>query len=340
MENDAGIERPDTSALGPSENTGQHIDMPFAEVARIALPLRTRKLPAVRETPFLDGVVVEFSRHAPRKLRESENEDSCAAIALPAGRGLLLVADGLGGHRGGRRASQLLRSSLVTLGKNRPGEAGHSVVISGVVPVPMPMAEPPSDPDVRGAVLERIEKVNKRLLRGGLGSATTLSLAEVHRNRVRSYHAGDSELLVVTQRGKVKYSTVSHSPVGYAFESGLLTEEEALLHPDRHIVSNVVGSPLMSIEIGPWVSLTTQDTVLLATDGLFDNLMQSEIVDIIRKGPLAESVRELAEIAWQRMLSPMEDFPSKPDDLTILAYRRTGTKRTRRRQGPEKALPK
>lgn len=339
MGNDAGTERPDPSDSGPIRPPG-----PIPEIHAISgagadatvVKWRT-KSPKVRQEEFLGGVLARYSRQSPKKEKATENEDSLAAIPFFADHGLLLVADGLGGHHGGRQAARLLTNTLARLATTFSEESSPSVMISGVVPVPLAQERP--EGDLRTAILERIELVNQRLLHAGQGAATTLSLAEIQRDRVRSYHAGDSELLVVSQRGKVKYSTVSHSPVGYAFESGLLTEEEAILHPDRHIVSNVVGSPLMSIEIGPWVSLTTQDTVLLATDGLFDNLLQSEIVEIIRKGPLAESVCELAEVALQRMLSPMDDFPSKPDDLTILAYRGTGTKRNRRRTTRVRSAP-
>ena len=78
-----------------------------------------------------------------------------------------------------------------------------------------------------------------------------------------------SETVLVTGGlGKIKLLTVSHSPVGMALESGLLDEAEAMHHEERHIVSNVVGSAGMRIEIGAKRKLAPRDTVLLASDGL------------------------------------------------------------------------
>jgi serine/threonine protein phosphatase PrpC len=93
-------------------------------------------------------------------------------------------------------------------------------------------------------------------------------------------------------------------------------------HEDRHLVSNVIGSPEMTIEIGPSLRLAPRDTVLLASDGLFDNLYIHEVVERIRKGPLDQAVERLATDSRRRMLEPEPGSPSKPDDLTIVALRR------------------
>lgn len=280
-------------------------------------------LPDVTQVQLAAGEAAWISLKSPAK--PGPNEDAVAVIRVPPDGALLLVADGLGGHRGGRRASQLMRSQLVKAARKMSEPRPTSpVVISGVISVPSNAPEVPwSARDHRSSILDEIEKVNQRLLRARVGAATTLALLELRGTRVRTYHVGDSEILIVSQRGRLKYSTVSHSPVGYAVESGMLTEEEALLHPDRHLVSNVVGSDQMSVELGPWVALSPRDTVLLASDGLFDNLLQWEIIELIRKGKLADGVRNLAELARSRMVFPSPEYPSKPDDLSILAYRGT-----------------
>ena len=101
----------------------------------------------------------------------------------------------------------------------------------------------------------------------------------------------------------------------------MIDEVEAMHHEERHIVSNVLGTPEMRIELGPMLRMAARDTVLLATDGLFDNLHVPEVVEFVRKGPLKTAVRRLAEVATERMLNPAPGLPSKPDDLTIVAYR-------------------
>jgi serine/threonine protein phosphatase PrpC len=128
-------------------------------------------------------------------------------------------------------------------------------------------------------------------------------------------------ILVVGQRGKIKLQTVCHSPVGFAVESGYLDEREAMHHEDRHLVSNFVGSPEMRIEIGAPLTMAAWDTLLIASDGLFDNLHIPEIVERIRKGPLDVGVRKIVADATARMKRPANGRPSKPDDLTIVAFR-------------------
>ena len=65
------------------------------------------------------------------------------------------------------------------------------------------------------------------------------------------------------------------------------------------------------------------DTVLLASDGLFDNLFIDEIVDSIRTGPLKDAADRLVERAGKRMSgNGAADQPCKPDDLTIVLFRR------------------
>jgi len=277
------------------------------------------ELPEVQIIPLGSGEAAWFSMKSPAK--ETANEDSVAALPIHNQQGLLVVADGLGGHRGGRLASQNMVKYMSRCANRMTDRAVTGPLeISGAVDVP---GSAPKPFDARSEILDHIEKANLRLLRNGSGAATTLALVEINGHKVRSYHVGDSEILIVSQRGRVKYETVSHSPVGYAVQAGLLSEDEALMHEERHLISNVVGSEFMTIEMGGWIKLAARDTVLLASDGLFDNLKKSEIIDLIRIGRLEESVRKLATLAVERMVVPTDDMPSKADDLTILAFRRS-----------------
>jgi serine/threonine protein phosphatase PrpC len=80
----------------------------------------------------------------------------------------------------------------------------------------------------------------------------------------------------------------------------------------------------MRIDMSSPCPLARHDTVLLASDGLSDNLLPGEIVEIVRKGPLLRAAAELMASAQRRMEAPGAGEPSKPDDLTlILARRRT-----------------
>ncbi len=243
------------------------------------------------------GQAVVYSARCPGK--ETPNEDAAALIPCNPQSGVLAVADGLGGVRAGEHAATL---AIQTLAR---------AIQEGLRDETM----------LRTAVLNGIESANQAVQDLGIGAATTLAAVEVQQDTVRPYHVGDSMILVVGQRGKIKLQTTSHSPVGFAVEAGLLDEKEAMYHEDRHLVSNVIGSAEMKIEIGPALRLSPRDTLLLASDGLFDNLHVAEIVARIRKGPLSAALERLAHDSRQRMTQPAAGQPSKPDDLTIIAFR-------------------
>jgi serine/threonine protein phosphatase PrpC len=148
-----------------------------------------------------------------------------------------------------------------------------------------------------------------------------MAVVEIQAGSIRPYHVGDSMILVTGQRGKIKLQTMSHSPVGYAVEAGLLGEKEAMEHEDRHLVSNMVGAEDMRIEVGPVLAVKPYDTVLLLSDGVADNLHVEEIVACARKGPIAEIIRSLAVACSRRMRGDRKGTPSKPDDVTFIAFR-------------------
>lgn len=243
------------------------------------------------------GTVAIFSARSPAK--ETDNEDAAAVIPIDANRAVLAVADGVGGHAAGADAAAHAIEAIVD------GVAGTDLGV----------------PDLRSAILNGFELGNERVSDMGLGAGTTLSVAEINGTSMRPYHVGDSEILVVGQRGKVKLQTVSHSPVAYAVEAGLIEAAEAIHHEDRHLVSNVVGCSTMRIEVGAIIDLRPRDTVVLGSDGLFDNLHAAEVVEAVRKGPLTAIADRLHRACHDRMLQREPGHPSKADDLTFIVYR-------------------
>jgi len=244
-----------------------------------------------------DGQAAVFSRTAPGK--ESPNEDAAALLTVNQHTAILVVADGVGGQAAGELASDLAVRRMI------------DAIRSG----------PTDGPSLRGSILNGIEQANRAIAELGVGAGTTLAVAEVQGRTVRPYHAGDSLIMVVGQRGRLKLQTVSHSPVGYAVEAGVLDEEEAMHHEDRHVISNMLGTADMRIEIGSTVELAPFDTLLLATDGLLDNLHNAEIIEQVRRGPVERVARRLVEQCHTRMVDPQPGLPCKPDDLTFIVFR-------------------
>ena len=231
--------------------------------------------------------------------KETDNEDSAAIIQLGDDSLVLAVADGVGGSVAGREASNAAVRTLSRVLTELPTETQQ----------------------LRPAILDAVEEANKTVLGLARGAATTLVDAQLDATRLRGYHVGDSELLTVGQRGRIKQRVVPHSPTGFAVEAGLLDENEAVQHDQRHVLFNVIGSLEMRVEVGPALQLAVRDTVLLASDGLFDNLYIGEIVDAIRSGPLTAAADRLVARVHARMQGEGADQPCKPDDLTIVLFR-------------------
>jgi serine/threonine protein phosphatase PrpC len=82
----------------------------------------------------------------------------------------------------------------------------------------------------------------------------------------------------------------------------------------------MMGDPALWLEKQDALELASRDTVLLGTDGLWDNLFLSEIVELIRVGELFASAQKLAETVIQRMDHPVRGLPSKPDDVSFILY--------------------
>jgi len=227
------------------------------------------------------------------------NEDSAAILPVGDDYLVLAVADGVGGLPVARRASNLAVETLAA----------------------MVMTTDPVSRRLRSTIIDGIEAANQAVLDLGVGAATTLALAEIGPGYVRSYHVGDSIIWLCGQRGRIKLQTTPHSPVGFAMEAGLLNESEAMSHAELNLIFNVLGTTDMRIEIGSELPMARHDTLLLASDGLVDNVMQDEVIEKVRKGRLETAIAGLADIAQHRMMNNDTGMPSKPDDFTAMLFR-------------------
>jgi serine/threonine protein phosphatase PrpC len=244
------------------------------------------------------GQAIAYTCRDPYK--DSENEDTVAILPYGPGVAVLVVADGAGGLPAGKRASI---TAVKTLAESLQVAMDKTMLL-------------------RTAVLNGIEAANNAVLGLANGSATTMTVMTLEDRLVRTYQVGDSEAIVIGQRGLVKLQTTAHSPTGFAVEAGFLDQREALHHEDRHLVSNFIGTSDMRIDVGAAVDLDLRDTILLASDGLMDNVHVDEIIEQVRKGPLKDAMQGLVELANHRMQKNEDGEPNKPDDLSVILFRK------------------
>ena len=246
---------------------------------------------------FGAGRALLFSAKCPGSDRE--NQDAAAVVSIGDNACVLILADGTGGQPRGADAARVAVKSViksVTEAVNNGGE-------------------------LREGILNGFELANHEVIAFGVGAGTTLCVVEVQDSVASPYHVGDSSITVAGERGKIKYDSIPHSPVGYAVEAGMMNQKEAIHDQERNIVSNILGYADMRIEVGPHIPLALRDTLLICSDGLTDNFLPEEIVERVRTGKLKASMENLAAEVHQRMTAPLANQPSAPDDCTVILFR-------------------
>ncbi len=246
---------------------------------------------------FALGTTSLFTTCSP--IRDTRNEDAIALIPVNNRHGALVVTNTVGDTSTSEDASRIVIESL-TNSINR--------VIQNEI-------------SLREGILKGIEAANKRLCDAGTGSTTALAVLEIQGQTIRAYRVGDVLILMTGQRGKLKLQNVPHSSVSDAGKYSTSAEFATIHREERNIVPNEIGSPDMRIEIGHTVKLAQHDTLIIASDGLLNNLHITEIIENIRKGSLKKTSAKLIKQCHQRMTQPEKNKPHHPDDLSFIIYR-------------------
>jgi len=218
---------------------------------------------------------------------------------------LFLVADGMGGHRAGERASALAVAAIehFTLNTFRW------------------FFGPDGDEATRALrELERsLDEADTRILDEALqhpeldGMGTTVTMAFHIGPRLCVVHAGDSRAYLHRQ-GHLHQVTEDHTVTADLVRAGSLRPEQADNHPLRHVITNVVGGNDRGVRVqARAINLEGGDRLLLCSDGLY------EMVDDER---IAEALSSNAEPeAASRQLITLANEAGGRDNITVLIAR-------------------
>ena len=224
---------------------------------------------------------------SPGTVRET-NQDSFFLATTPQG-ALALVADGMGGHVSGERASRKARDALVQAlrgGSNYP---------------PLAIAQA-----VQRANLDIFDYAAAHPEDHGMG--TTLTVAVIDDHLAVIGHVGDSRAYLIRD-GTITQLTRDHSWVADRVRQGLLSQDEAKRHQWRNIITNSVGTqPEVRLELSA-LMLQPGDKLLLCTDGLTLLLPDDVLLQVVEQTPPDEAARELVRRADER---------GSPDNVTAL----------------------
>lgn len=226
---------------------------------------------------------------------------------------LLVLADGMGGYRGGQIASKAMVNRMLRQFQRSK----------------LPAKDPVS------FLKDLVADAHLAVLRAGgeqyppIEPRTTCVVCLIQNGSAWWAHVGDSRLYLF-RGGKPFMHTIDHSKIEEMRRKGKLTEEEMINHPQRHLVTRCVGYqkhppiPTVSDEI----PLEKYDMILLCSDGLWGPLTEQSMADTLTQNTLGQAVERMAyqaefksypeadniSVITFRWISPESDEPADADD--------------------------
>lgn len=196
------------------------------------------------------------------------NEDS---FYISHERNVLAVADGMGGYVGGEIASKTAVEAIAYYFKN----------FNYAAPVQLEKAIQYANSSI----------ISKTLIDPSLkGMGTTVSMVTLARHMAFWGHVGDSRIYLYRE-GVFLQISVDHTIVQVLLDKGKITEEEALDHPQRHVLTRAVGvDSNLIVDTGAF-EVQPNDRILICSDGLTSFIGKPELCDAI--GDYGRTEREI-----------------------------------------------
>jgi serine/threonine protein phosphatase PrpC len=221
--------------------------------------------------------IFQNSRQGPRQYNQDRLAYSYSKDAL-----LLVVADGMGGHRHGEIAAQLAVTTMT--------EAFQRLAV--------PTLSSPAKflIDHLQQIHDMIDQITQE--REMLESPrTTIVAAVVQRGVLYCAHVGDSRLYHFRD-GHLLYRTEDHSIVQSLYIKGIINKDDMSTHPYRHKVYSCLGGDIPpKIDLSDRQELIEGDTILLCTDGVWGAIGDEQIKHILNNPSISDGVTRLLDQA-------------------------------------------
>ena len=209
-------------------------------------------------------------------LQRDHNEDALYAVSaiLADGAnetqfGLFIVADGMGGYEYGEIASSV---------------AARSITQHILAKVYLPHMDPEGDgqqESLQEIIETGILKAQQLVRTRAPGGGTTLTAAVLIGDQVTIAHVGDSRAYFVHPGGRMELLTHDHSLVHRLVELGQITEEEALVHPNRNVLYRAIGQPEPFKPDIQTFQMPHPGYLLICSDGLWGAVNDANMAKII-----------------------------------------------------------
>jgi len=221
--------------------------------------------------------IFQNSRQGPRPYNQDRLAYSYSKDAL-----LLVVADGMGGHKHGEIAAQLAvtamtdafqRLAVPTLASPAKFLTDHIQQIHDTI-------------DQYAQEHDMLE-----------APRTTIVAAIVQRGMLYCAHVGDSRLYHYRD-GHLLFRTEDHSVVQSLYNKGMISKDDMATHPYRHKISNCLGGDVPpKIDLADRQELVEGDTILLCTDGVWGAVADNKIKHVLSSPSIADGVTTLLNLA-------------------------------------------
>lgn len=214
----------------------------------------------------LEGAIEVVQSTDPGMVRQ-QNED---AVASNGALGLVILADGMGGHNAGEVASGMAITMLKTEMERRFAERDPSAVVNE------------GRPYAHEVLAEEVARANTAIFQAARsqpqysGMGTTLVAAVFHDNRATVAHVGDSRMYRL-RGGELTSVTKDHSLLQEQIDAGMLTPEQARASHNRNLVTRALGVDPIVVPDVQTIEVQIGDIYLLCSDGLNDMVEDDEI---------------------------------------------------------------
>lgn len=215
--------------------------------------------------------------------------------------GLFVVADGMGGHSMGERASAITSRVVAQFIINK---------------VYLPLLSEPNSigslPPLQEIVHESISRANETVAQEVPQGGTTATVGLVVKNRLIIGHVGDSRAYLYNESADNKLSllTRDHSLVQRLQELGQLTAEEAAIHPQRNVLYRAVGQGEgLEIDVHNY-QVQSNTKLLICSDGLWGLIDDPDILAIM-------ATASSSQVACERMVAAANEAGG-PDNITAI----------------------
>jgi len=208
---------------------------------------------------------------------------------------LFLVADGMGGHRGGEQASSIITNSLLTFYQHTDLQDGFEVLLR-----------------------EGIQYAHQQLVQASLQDSelsnmgSTIAAVIIDGYQLFLANVGDTRVYLLDEEN-IHQLSWDHSFVGDLVRKNLITPQEALNHPKRNMLTMSLNAQRKELDIYlARQTLKPEDVVLICSDGLWGPVTEAQIHAVAWELPPQQAVLKLIELANRNQ---------GPDNISVIIAR-------------------